>query len=62
MPAAGHVPPPLLEQLKPGGRMVIPVGERYRVQQLVLITKEADGSPRSRQILQVRFVPLTGRR
>ena len=60
--AASHVPPPLFEQLKPGGRMVIPVGERYRVQQLVLITKDADGSPRSRQILPVRFVPLTGRR
>ena len=60
--AAGHVPPPLIEQLKPGGRMVIPVGEPYRVQQLVLVTKAADGSLRSRQLLPVRFVPLTGRR
>ena len=60
--AAGHVPPPLIEQLKPGGRMVIPVGEPFRVQQLVLITKAADGSLRSRQLLPVRFVPLTGRR
>ncbi len=60
--AAGHVPPPLIEQLKPGGRMVIPVGEPYRVQHLVLVTKSADGSLRSRQLLPVRFVPLTGRR
>ena len=60
--AAGHVPPPLIEQLKPGGRMVIPVGEPYRLQQLVLVTKAADGSLRSRQLLPVRFVPLTGRR
>jgi protein-L-isoaspartate(D-aspartate) O-methyltransferase len=60
--AAGHVPPPLIAQLKPGGRMVIPVGEPYRVQRLVLITKAADGSLRSRQLLPVRFVPLTGRR
>ncbi len=60
--AAGHVPPPLIEQLKPGGRMVIPVGEPFRVQRLVLITKAADGSLRSRQLLPVRFVPLTGRR
>jgi len=60
--AAGHVPPPLIEQLKPGGRMVIPVGEPFRVQHLVLITKAADGTLRSRQLLPVRFVPLTGRR
>jgi protein-L-isoaspartate(D-aspartate) O-methyltransferase len=42
--------------------MVIPVGEPYRLQQLVLVTKAADGSLRSRQLLPVRFVPLTGRR
>ena len=60
--AAGHVPPPLVAQLKPGGRMVIPVGEPYRVQQLVLITKAEDGTLRSRQLLPVRFVPLTGQR
>jgi protein-L-isoaspartate(D-aspartate) O-methyltransferase len=58
--AAGHVPPPLLEQLKPGGRMVIPLGEPFRVQQLVLVTKDADGTLRTRQLLPVRFVPLTG--
>ena len=60
--AADHVPPPLVAQLKPGGRMVIPVGEPYRVQQLVLITKAEDGTLRTRQLLPVRFVPLTGRR
>ncbi len=58
--AASHVPPPLIRQLKPGGRMVIPVGEPYRVQQLVLVTKADDGSVQTRQLLPVRFVPLTG--
>ncbi len=60
--AASHVPPPLIRQLKPGGRMVIPVGEPYRVQQLVLVTKADDGSVQARQLLPVRFVPLTGKR
>ena len=58
--ASGHVPPPLVRQLKPGGRMVIPVGGRFQVQQLMLIEKSEDGEVRSRQILPVRFVPLTG--
>lgn len=58
--AASHVPPPLIEQLKPGGRMVIPVGSRFMTQQLVLIEKDAKGSITTRQILPVRFVPLTG--
>ena len=60
--AASHVPPPLVKQLKPGGRMVIPVGEPFMVQRLVLVTKGTDGSVRTRQILPVRFVPLTRRR
>ena len=59
--AADHVPPPLLAQLKPGGRMVIPVGSRYLTQQLVLITKNQDGTLQTRQLLPVRFVPLTGK-
>ena len=59
--AAGHVPPPLIAQLKPGGRMVIPVGPAFMVQQLVLVTKAKDGTLRTRQLLPVRFVPLTGR-
>jgi protein-L-isoaspartate(D-aspartate) O-methyltransferase len=59
--AADHIPPPLVAQLKPGGRLVIPVGPRFLTQQLVLVEKDADGSVRTRQILPVRFVPLTGR-
>lgn len=58
--AASHVPPPLVRQLKPGGRMVIPVGSPFTVQELVLITKHSDGSLVTRQILPVAFVPLTG--
>jgi protein-L-isoaspartate(D-aspartate) O-methyltransferase len=58
--AASHVPPPLLAQLKPGGRMVIPVGSRFLTQQLLLIEKQPDGSLITRQILPVKFVPLTG--
>ncbi len=57
--AAGHVPPPLVEQLKPGGRMVIPVGGAYAPQYLTLVEKAADGSVATRQVLPVRFVPLT---
>ncbi len=59
--AAGHVPPPLLEQLEPGGRMIIPVGGPFTVQHLVLIHKSAEGKVRSRRVLPVSFVPLTGR-
>lgn len=58
--AANHIPPPLIRQLKPGGRMVIPVGSRFLVQQLVLVAKDATGKVTTRQILPVRFVPLTG--
>lgn len=58
--AASHVPPPLIRQLKPGGRMLIPVGSRFVVQQLVLVEKSADGNIITRQILPVQFVPLTG--
>ncbi|MBI4538613.1 MAG: protein-L-isoaspartate(D-aspartate) O-methyltransferase [Gemmatimonadetes bacterium] len=56
--AAGFIPPPLLEQLKPGGRLVIPVGSVYGVQNLVLVDKGEDGKPRTRTLLPVRFVPL----
>ncbi len=58
--AASHIPPPLLKQLKPGGRMVIPVGGRFQVQQLVLVEKNKEGKITTHQILPVRFVPLTG--
>lgn len=58
--AASHVPPPLIDQLKPGGRMVIPVGGRFAVQYLLLLEKTASGEILTRQITAVRFVPLTG--
>jgi len=59
--AAGLVPPPLIEQLKPGGRMILPLGSPYGAQTLVLITKDDKGKVRSRHLLPVRFVPMTGR-
>ncbi len=58
--AASHVPPPLIQQLKPGGRMIIPVGSRFLTQQLLMVVKDEEGSITTRQILPVRFVPLTG--
>jgi protein-L-isoaspartate(D-aspartate) O-methyltransferase len=60
--AASHVPPPLIKQLKPGGRMVIPVGSRFLTQQLLLIEKQENGDITTKQIAAVRFVPLTGER
>jgi protein-L-isoaspartate(D-aspartate) O-methyltransferase len=57
--AAGHLPPPLWQQLKPGGRIVIPIGGPYETQRLVLVTKQPDGSRRSQTVLAVRFVPMT---
>jgi protein-L-isoaspartate(D-aspartate) O-methyltransferase len=58
--AASHVPPPLVRQLKPGGRIVIPVGAAFLTQYLLLIEKNADETLVTKQILPVRFVPLTG--
>ena len=58
--AAAHVPPPLVEQLAPGGVLVIPVGEPFSVQLLLLVRKRENGEVSVRQILPVRFVPLTG--
>lgn len=58
--AASHVPPPLIEQLKPGGRMVIPVGGRFLTQTLLLLEKTENGEIITRQFGSVRFVPLTG--
>jgi protein-L-isoaspartate(D-aspartate) O-methyltransferase len=57
--AAHQVPPPLIQQLKPGGRMVIPIGGGFALQHLMLVEKGADGRVRTRQMLPVRFVPLT---
>ncbi len=58
--AASHVPPPLVRQLKAGGRMVIPVGAAFLTQHLMLVEKNQDGTIVTRQLLPVRFVPLTG--
>jgi protein-L-isoaspartate(D-aspartate) O-methyltransferase len=60
--AATHIPEPLLEQLKPGGRMVIPIGERYFYQELILLEKDADGNIERKDILSVAFVPFQGER
>mgnify|MGYP003488274199 FL=1 len=56
--AAEHIPQPLIDQLKPGGRMVIPVGGVYAVQDLMLITKDASSKVIKESIIPVRFVPL----
>jgi protein-L-isoaspartate(D-aspartate) O-methyltransferase len=58
--AADHIPPPLIQQLKPGGRMVIPIGPVHATQRLVAVEKDAAGKVRSRAIHPVKFVPLTG--
>jgi protein-L-isoaspartate(D-aspartate) O-methyltransferase len=58
--AAGHLPPPLWDQLKPGGRIVIPIGGTFSVQRLVVVEKTEDGKRRSETIMGVRFVPMTG--
>jgi protein-L-isoaspartate(D-aspartate) O-methyltransferase len=56
--AAPLVPPALVEQLKPGGRLVIPVGAQWEPQELLIINKDAMGATSTRRILGVRFVPL----
>jgi protein-L-isoaspartate(D-aspartate) O-methyltransferase len=56
---AEHLPQPLVDQLKPGGRMVIPVGSTLGNQQLKLIRKDARGRVRQQVLIDVRFVPLT---
>jgi protein-L-isoaspartate(D-aspartate) O-methyltransferase len=56
--AAGQIPPPLIKQLAPGGRMVIPVGNPFAMQSLMLVEKDPDGTVRSQSLAPVRFVPL----
>jgi protein-L-isoaspartate(D-aspartate) O-methyltransferase len=56
--AADSIPPALLDQIAPGGRLVMPVGDQFPYQQLVLVQKDAAGRLTSRQLLPVRFVPL----
>ncbi|MEJ2705964.1 MAG: protein-L-isoaspartate(D-aspartate) O-methyltransferase [Sedimentisphaerales bacterium] len=58
--AAGRIPEPLIEQLKPGGRMILPHGRPYGFQYLVLITKDKEGKLQTRNVMPVRFVPMTG--
>lgn len=57
--AAPTIPPPLIEQLKPGARLVIPVGSPFFHQELMLIEKNAAGEVTTRDVLSVAFVPLT---
>jgi protein-L-isoaspartate(D-aspartate) O-methyltransferase len=60
--APTQIPPPLVQQLKPGGRMIIPVGGRFLTQYLVLVEKDVEGEVHTRELLPVQFVPLTGAR
>src|SRR5688572_10280086 len=56
--AAGHIPPALTRQLRPGGRMIIPVGSVYGAQYLILVEKDAKGAVRTCNLLPVAFVPM----
>ncbi|MBE2293693.1 MAG: protein-L-isoaspartate(D-aspartate) O-methyltransferase [Phycisphaerales bacterium] len=56
--AAGEVPPALVQQLKPGGRLIIPVGPPHHSQELRVVCKDSSGMPHSRGVLSVIFVPL----
>jgi protein-L-isoaspartate(D-aspartate) O-methyltransferase len=58
--AAERIPPPLIEQLKPGGRMILPYETEYGFQHLVLITKDKKGKISKKNVMPVRFVPMTG--
>lgn len=60
--AAPYIPDSLVEQLKPGGTLVIPVGQQFMAQQLICIDKNPDGSVQERSVLRVAFVPLVRRR
>jgi protein-L-isoaspartate(D-aspartate) O-methyltransferase len=57
--ALEHVPPPLIEQLKPGGRLVMPLGNAYATQQLTVVEKVSAGETKTRSVMLVRFVPFT---
>ena len=58
--AISHIPPPLVQQLKQGGRMIIPVGTRFQTQYLTLVEKDMQGEVTTQQLLPVLFVPFTG--
>jgi len=57
--ALGHVPAPLLEQLKAGGRLVMPLGHAHATQELTVVEKTAPNQTRMRSVILVRFVPFT---
>ena len=57
--AVNHIPPPLLKQLKDGGRLILPLGNPFSYQNLTLVTREGDDYT-TRQITGVLFVPMTG--
>lgn len=59
--AAPYIPPPLIEQLKPGGRLVIPVGSPFAHQVLTVVSKDEHGIISTQELLPVAFVPLTGK-
>lgn len=59
--APDDIPPPLIEQLKPGGRIVIPLGDPWETQVLVLVEKDKKGNIRKNRQYEVRFVPMTGK-
>ena len=56
--APDHIPQPLIEQLAPKGRMLIPVGSRYGIHDLLIVTKDAEGRAVTKRTIAVRFVPL----
>ena len=58
--SGSHVPTVLLDQLKPGGRLVMPIGDPHSGQSLVKVTRTVDGSVEREELCQVRFVPLIG--
>lgn len=58
--SGSHIPDVLVEQLAPGGRLVMPLGEPNGVQELVKLTKRFDGTTVEERLAEVRFVPLIG--
>ena len=58
--SGSHIPSVLIDQLKPGGRIVMPIGDPHSVQSLVKLTKRGDGSIERQDLCSVRFVPLIG--
>jgi protein-L-isoaspartate(D-aspartate) O-methyltransferase len=58
--SGSHIPPPLVAQLAPGGRLVMPIGDPGCVQKLIRVTKPVDGPLRQSDLGEVRFVPLIG--